>query len=223
MTDDVPPPPPARPNPNRKPPAAGFASTGGQPGTATARPAAQATAGDGNVHTRPGAAKKTSASPPPPPKESLLPKSWEPLALPSISGIVKPTESTTVGASPGLGGGVANRAGSGGGIAPADLVPYGEAGLPVALSVPPERLRRQAAEANPFDERLLIPAAAVRALGEAVAQLSNLADDVGPAGREAEVRLIFYFVSCVMTLLSTAISKSSIVMRTISLVQAGSG
>lgn len=82
----------------------------------------------------------------------------------------------------------AGKASGGGGIAPGDLAPYGEAGLSVALSVPPERLRRRAAEANPFDERLLVPAEAARKLREAVAQLSSLADEVGPAGREAEVR-----------------------------------
>lgn len=74
------------------------------------------------------------------------------------------------------------------GLSPTDLAPYGEAGLSSSLSVAPHRLQRLAAEANPFDERLLVPADAVRRLGEAVFQLSNLPDEGGPAGREAEVR-----------------------------------
>lgn len=182
MTDAVPPPPPARPNQNRGP-----ACAAGQPGVPAVGPSANA---EGNAPGRPGAGKTSSPSPPLPtataPKESLLPKSWEPLVLPPVSSVVKPVESTTV-VSSGLGATSAGKTG-GGGIAPGDLAPYGEAGLSVALSAPPERLRRRVAEANPFDERLLVPAEAARKLREAVTQLSSLANEVGPAGREAEVR-----------------------------------
>lgn len=73
-------------------------------------------------------------------------------------------------------------------MAPVDLAPYGEAGLSIALSEPPERLKQRLAEANPFDERLQVPADAARRLGESLLQLSSLPDDGGSAGMLAEVR-----------------------------------
>lgn len=83
--------------------------------------------------------------------------------------------------------GAAAAAGKDGGVSAADLAPYGEAELSTALTVPPERLQRSAAEADPFDDRLLVPADAARRVREAVARLVNLADEGGLAGREAEV------------------------------------
>lgn len=115
-----------------------------------------------------------------------MPKSWVPLELPSVSGVMK-SEARRKGAYFGLDGGFGGKS-AGGGIAPADLAPYGQAGLSVALAIPPERLRRRAAEANPFDEMLLMPAEAARRLRKAVEQLSSLPHEDGPACREAEVR-----------------------------------
>lgn len=77
--------------------------------------------------------------------------------------------------------------GSAGGFSAAHLAPYGEAELSAALTVPPERLRRSAAEADPFDDRLLVPADAARGVREALARLVSLVDERGPAGRDAEV------------------------------------
>lgn len=73
------------------------------------------------------------------------------------------------------------------GVSPADLAPYGEAELSTALTVPPERLQRSAAETNPFDDRFLVPVDAARRVREAVARLVSLADESGPAGRILEV------------------------------------
>lgn len=72
-------------------------------------------------------------------------------------------------------------------MSPADLAPYGEAELSTALTVPPERLQRAAAEANPFDDRFLVPTDAARGVKEAVARLVSLADESGPVGRNLEV------------------------------------
>lgn len=75
------------------------------------------------------------------------------------------------------------------GVSPADLVPYGEAELSTALTAPPERLQRAAAETNPFDERFLVPADAARRVKEAVTRLVNLPDEdeSGAEGRILEV------------------------------------
>ena len=73
------------------------------------------------------------------------------------------------------------------GVSAADLAPYGEAELSTALTTPPERLQRSAAETNPFDERFLVPADAARGVREAVANLVSLADESGAEGRILEV------------------------------------
>ena len=73
------------------------------------------------------------------------------------------------------------------GISPGDLAPYGEADLAVALTCAPKRLQRIAAEANPFDDRFLVPEGAARRVREAVSRLVSLAGQRGVAGRQAEV------------------------------------
>lgn len=80
------------------------------------------------------------------------------------------------------------RSGAVGGVSPEDLAPYGEADLAVALTCAPERLQCVAAEANPFDERFLVPEETARRMGEAVTRLVSLSHDGGAAGREEEVR-----------------------------------
>lgn len=76
-----------------------------------------------------------------------------------------------------------------GGVSPEDLAPYGEADLSVALTCAPERLRCVAAEANPFDERFLMPEETARRMGEAVTRLVSLSHAGGVAEREEEVRV----------------------------------
>ncbi|CAM9842133.1 unnamed protein product, partial [Ectocarpus sp. 12 AP-2014] len=85
----------------------------------------------GASHSGPGPSKDSSS----------LPKAWAPLALPAAA-----ATAAVVGQ-----GGT-----TGDGVSPADLAPYGEADLSTALTVPPERLQRSAAEANPFDDRFLV-------------------------------------------------------------------
>ena len=76
-----------------------------------------------------------------------------------------------------------------GGVSPEDMAPYGEADLAVALTCAPERLQCVAAEANPFDERFLVPEETACRMGEAVTRLVSLSHDGGAAGREEEVRV----------------------------------
>ncbi|CBN76697.1 expressed unknown protein [Ectocarpus siliculosus] len=185
-----PPPPPARPA-TQAPPAASAAVVGG-----TAAPAAAAAAAP-RKRTVPKAASSSSSSdkpssPPPPAASpsgpgpskdsSSLPKAWAPLALPAAAATA---------AAVGQGGT------TGDGVSPADLAPYGEAELSTALTVPPERLQRSAAEANPFDDRFLVPADAARGVKEAVARLVSLADESGPAGRNLECEALDAAADCV--------------------------
>lgn len=206
--DVVPPPPPARrPTRATQPPVpggggsgnggGGSTGTGGVSGGGAQRGAMAPTGVAASKGRRPegaAAAKRSAAvvgpaSPPLPSaddaskKAPSLPRSWTPLGLPSV-------ETSAAAAAGGVGGAEtgAGAGDKGGGVSPADLAPYGEAELSVALSVAPGRLQRFAAEANPFDDRLLVPASAANRVREAVELLVSLADDEGPAGRDAEVR-----------------------------------
>lgn len=179
-----PPPPPARPQrsplgtqpPPPPPTAVVLGGTAAAP-VARKRPASQ------------GAPDNASAPPPPPsspsisgpPKGSSPPKAWAPLALPSVETAVGATAAATTAAGADVK--------VDGGVSAADLAPYGEADLSMALTVPPERLQRSAAEANPFDDRFLVPVGAARSVREAVARLVSLANESGPEGRVLEVRL----------------------------------
>lgn len=114
------------------------------------------------------------------------------MALPSVettteAAVAAAAAAATVAAS-GVGAGGAG-GGKPGGMSLADLAPYGEAELSTALTVPPERLQRSAAEADPFDDRFLVRADAARRVGEAVERLVGLADEGGSAeGEDSEVR-----------------------------------
>ncbi|CAM9372167.1 unnamed protein product, partial [Ectocarpus fasciculatus] len=182
-----PPPPPARPATQALPAAAAVVG-----GPAAAPPAAAP-----RKRTAPKAASSSSDKPssPPPPAatasgagsskdSSSLPKAWAPLALPAAA-------AATAAAAVGQGGT------TGDGVSPADLAPYGEAELSTALTVPPERLQRSAAEANPFDDRFLVPTDAARGVKEAVARLVSLADESGPAGRNLECEALEAAADCV--------------------------
>lgn len=197
--DVVPPPPPAR-RPTRATPSTLPASSGGSgsgagssTGTGGAKRGATAPAGVAASKGRRSEEKRSGAqagpaSPPLPSASDAskqapsLPRSWTPLGLPSIE-----TSATAAGEVSGAEAGAGGVKGKGGGVSPADLAPYGEAELSVALSVAPERLQRFAAEANPFDDRLLVPASAASRVREAVALLVSLVDDGDPTGRDAEV------------------------------------
>lgn len=105
----------------------------------------------------------------------------------------------------GTGAATATAAGAGAdvtvdGVSAADLGPYGEADLSIALTTPPERLQRLAAEADPFDDRFLVPVGAARRVREAVARLVSLAHARGPEGRTLEVcmyEVCMYVFVCV--------------------------
>lgn len=176
------PPPPPRSSRGAQPPPPPPATTTAVVLGGTATPAAR---------KRPTskAASENPSSPPPPPspaaatsgpsKGSYPPKAWAPLALPS-------TETTAAAtAAAATASGAADVTVDG--VSAADLAPYGEADLSMALTVPPERLQRSAAEANPFDDRFLVPVGAARRVKEAVARLVSLADESGPEGRILEV------------------------------------
>lgn len=141
--------------------------------------ATPAPAAPGPSSTGPAAGSGTG-----PTQESLPPTAWTPLALPSV-------ETKTAAAAAAVAAVAAAAAGAGigkpGGVSAADLAPYGEAELSTALTVPPERLQRAAAEANPFDDRLLVPADSARRVREVVTRLVSLVDEVESAGNDAEV------------------------------------
>ena len=181
-----PPPPPARQQRSpggAQPPPPPPPATGVVPGGTTA-PA---------VRKRPastGAASENASSPPPPPppsstagpsKVSSPPKAWALLALPSVEKALGATAGATV-----AGGGDVTVDG----VSAADLAPYGEADLLMALTAQPERLQRLAGEANPFNDRFLVPVGAARRVREAVTRLVSLGDASGPEGRTLEVCMV---------------------------------
>ncbi|CAN0321211.1 unnamed protein product, partial [Discosporangium mesarthrocarpum] len=110
---------------------------------------------------------------------SAPPQPWAPLTLPAGIGKL-----LGAGAEAGAGAGVgAKRAVMAAGSQ--YLAPYGEAGLTAALSWPPGRLRALVAERDPFDERLLVPVGAAKALRDACEKLKKAQKEGGPA-RELE-------------------------------------
>lgn len=154
--------------------------------TAAAQSAAPPAPARNRLASKAASDKPPSTSPAPsasgPPKGSSPPKAWAPLALPSVE--------TAVAAAAAAASTSAGSAVSIDGVSAADLAPYGEAELSTALTTPPERLQRAAAETNPFDDRFLVPADAARRVREAVTRLVNLhlPDESGSEGRILEVR-----------------------------------
>lgn len=182
----VPPPPPARQQQQQQRSPRGAQPPPPPPPTAVVLGGATAPAAERKRPATTGAASENASSSPPPStagpsKGSYPPKAWALLALPSVEKALGATAgATAAGAGPGADVTVD-------GVSAADLAPYGEADLSMALTAPPERLRRLAAEADPFDDRFLVPVGVARRVREAVARLVSLADASGPEGRILEV------------------------------------